>query len=79
MYQECACLPSDDVGLFYPPTLITDVQTTSTVVQEEIFGPVLAVMSFRTAKEGIKLANNTRYGLASSVWTENLSLALEVC
>ena len=47
-------------------------------MQEEIFGPVLAVMKFRTAKEAIALANNTRFGLGSSVWTENISLALEV-
>ena len=76
VYQAFACIP--DKGLFYPPTLITKVNTTSTVVQEEIFGPVLVAYSFRTPKEAIALANNTRYGLASSVWTENLSLALEV-
>jgi aldehyde dehydrogenase (NAD+) len=66
-----------DGPLFYPPTLITNVQTTSTVVQEEIFGPVIAAMSFRTAKEAIALANNTRYGLAASVWTESMPLAME--
>jgi len=75
VYQECACMP--DGPLFYPPTLITNVQTTSTVVQEEIFGPVIAAMSFRTAKEAIALANNTRYGLAASVWTESMPLAME--
>lgn len=76
VYQACACMPA--VGCYYPPTLITNVQTTSTVVQEEIFGPVLVAMSFRTPKESIALANQSRYGLAASVWTENLSLALEV-
>jgi len=76
VYQACACIPNK--GCFYPPTLITNVDSTSTVVQEEIFGPVLVVMTFRTPKEAITLANNTRYGLGSSVWTENLSLALEV-
>eukprot|EP00037_Helgoeca_nana_P015389 m.143660 g.143660 ORF g.143660 m.143660 type:complete len:830 (+) comp22996_c0_seq1:122-2611(+) len=75
VYQECATIP--DSGLYYPPTLITNVQTTSTVVQEEIFGPVIAAMPFRTAKEAIALANQSRYGLAASVWTENMSLALE--
>jgi aldehyde dehydrogenase (NAD+) len=75
VYQACACMPS--TGCFYPPTLITNVQTVSTVVQEEIFGPVLVVLSFRTPKEAIKLANQSRYGLAASVWTENMSLALE--
>ncbi len=45
---------------------------------EEIFGPVLVAYTFRTPKEAIALANNTRYGLASSVWTESVTLALEV-
>lgn len=44
----------------------------------QIFGPVLVALPFRTAKEAVALANNTRYGLAGSVWTENVSLALEV-
>ncbi|KAK6170273.1 hypothetical protein SNE40_018701 [Patella caerulea] len=65
-------------GCFYPPTLITGVQTVSRVVVEEIFGPVLVVLPFRTAKEAISLANNTQYGLGGSVWTENISLAMEV-
>jgi len=76
VYQACACMPA--TGCYYPPTLITNCNTTSTVVQEEIFGPVLAVMSFRTPKESIALANSSRYGLAASVWTENISLAMEV-
>ncbi|MCC7101984.1 MAG: aldehyde dehydrogenase family protein [Fimbriimonadaceae bacterium] len=62
-------------GWYYPPTLLTDVEPASTVVQEEIFGPVLVAMTFRTPDEAIALANNTVYGLASSVWTENLNLA----
>ncbi|XP_053307658.1 aldehyde dehydrogenase family 16 member A1 [Spea bombifrons] len=73
-----ASCPVPKKGLFYPPTLITGVDTTSRCVREEIFGPVLVAMSFRTAKEAIALANNTPYGLAASVWTENLPLALEV-
>ena len=44
----------------------------------KVFGPVLAVMTFRTAKEAISLANNTRYGLGASVWSENIGLAMEV-
>ena len=44
----------------------------------KVFGPVLVVLTFRTAKEAIALANNTVYGLASSVWTENIGLAMEV-
>lgn len=76
VFQASSFLPRH--GLFYPPTLITGVDSTSRCVQEEIFGPVLVAMTFRTAKEAIALANNTPYGLAASVWTENLPLALEV-
>ncbi len=65
-------------GCFYPPTLITDVQPSSTLAQEEIFGPVLVAMTFRTPSEAVALANNSRYGLAASVWTENINLALDV-
>jgi len=65
-------------GCFYPPTLLTDVQPSSTLAQEEIFGPVLVSMSFRTPAEAVQLANNSRYGLASSVWTENINLALDI-
>eukprot|EP00936_MAST-01D_sp_MAST-1D-sp1_P002850 g2850.t1 len=66
-----------DTGLFYPPTLVTNVQSTSTLVQEEIFGPVLVVQTFRTPSEAIALANNSKFGLGASVWSENLGLALE--
>ncbi|ESO93323.1 hypothetical protein LOTGIDRAFT_216152 [Lottia gigantea] len=76
VYQASISIPCR--GCFYPPTLITGVQTVSRVVVEEIFGPVLVVLPFRTAKEAISLANNTVYGLAGSVWTENISLAMEV-
>jgi aldehyde dehydrogenase (NAD+) len=65
-------------GSFYPPTLITDVQPSATLAQEEIFGPVLVAMTFRTPSEAVELANNSRYGLAASVWTENINLALDV-
>jgi aldehyde dehydrogenase (NAD+) len=65
-------------GSFYPPTLITNVQPSATLAQEEIFGPVLVAMSFRTPDESVALANNSRYGLAASVWTENINLALDV-
>ena len=65
-------------GCFYPPTLITDVEPASLLAREEIFGPVLVTMTFRTPDEAIALANNTRYGLAASVWTENVNRALEV-
>ena len=64
-------------GCFYPPTLITGVSTASRVVMEEIFGPVLVALPFRTAKEAIAIANNTMYGLGASVHSEQLPLALE--
>jgi aldehyde dehydrogenase (NAD+) len=72
---EC---PMPEGGCFYPPTLLTDVQPSATLAQEEIFGPVLVSMTFRTPAESVELANNSRYGLAASVWTENVNLALDV-
>jgi aldehyde dehydrogenase (NAD+) len=65
-------------GCYYPPTLLTDVQPSATLAQEEIFGPVLISMTFRTPAEAVALANNSRYGLAASLWTENINLALDV-
>ena len=65
-------------GCFYPPTLFTNVSPSSSIAQEEIFGPVLVAMSFRTHKEAVALANNTRYGLACSLWTEDINLALDM-
>ena len=65
-------------GCFYPPTLITGLSPASTLMQEEIFGPVLAATTFRTPSEAIEIANNTRYGLAASVWSENINLALDM-
>ncbi|THK39102.1 aldehyde dehydrogenase family protein [Ensifer sp. MPMI2T] len=65
-------------GSFYPPTLLTHVQPTSIVATEEIFGPVAVSMTFRTPEEAIQLANHTRYGLAASVWSETIGLALHV-
>ncbi len=65
-------------GCFYPPSLFTNVAPAATVAQEEIFGPVVVLMSFRTPAEAVELANNTPYGLAASVWTENINLALDI-
>jgi aldehyde dehydrogenase (NAD+) len=65
-------------GCFYPPTLVTGVEPASVLAREEIFGPVLVATTFRTPDEAVALANNTRYGLAASVWTENVNRALEV-
>ncbi|MFQ6016655.1 MAG: aldehyde dehydrogenase family protein [Kiloniellaceae bacterium] len=65
-------------GCFYPPTLFTDVSPAATISQVEIFGPVLVSMPFRTPAEAVALANNTRYGLAASVWSESVNLSLDV-
>ena len=65
-------------GLFYPPTLFTKVTPASMVAQVEIFGPVLTSLTFRTPSEAVAIANNTPYGLAASVWSENINLALDV-
>ena len=65
-------------GFYYPPTLLSNVHPTSIVAQQEIFGPVLAAMTFRTPKEAVELANNTVYGLASCVWSESINVALHV-
>jgi len=76
MWQPSWACPAD--GYFYPPTLFTDVSPSSTIAQVEIFGPVLVSMTFRTPEESVALANNTPYGLAASVWTENINLALDI-
>jgi aldehyde dehydrogenase (NAD+) len=65
-------------GYFYPPTLFTNVSPSSVIAQEEIFGPVLVALTFRSHSEAVKLANNTRYGLAASIWTEDINLALDI-
>jgi aldehyde dehydrogenase (NAD+) len=65
-------------GWFYPPTLCTNVAPAGTLAQVEIFGPVVVLMTFRTPAEAVELANDTRYGLAASVWTESVNLALDV-
>ncbi|KMW57913.1 Aldehyde dehydrogenase [Candidatus Rhodobacter oscarellae] len=65
-------------GCYYPPTLITGLAPADKLMQEEIFGPVLVGCTFRTPAEAVQLANNTRYGLAASVWSENINLALDV-
>ncbi|MGQ0601699.1 MAG: aldehyde dehydrogenase family protein, partial [Anaerolineales bacterium] len=76
MWQPSWSCPTD--GYFYPPTLFTNVAPASTIAQIEIFGPVLAAMTFRTPEEAVKLANNTRFGLAASIWSEDINLALDI-
>ena len=65
-------------GFFYPPTLCTRVAPASEIAQVEIFGPVVVMMTFRTPEESVRLANDTRYGLAASIWSENINLALDI-
>ena len=65
-------------GLFYPPSLFTNVTPASYIAQIEIFGPVLISLTFRTPSEAVAIANNTPYGLAASIWSENINLALDV-
>jgi aldehyde dehydrogenase (NAD+) len=76
MWQPSWACPTD--GYFFPPTLFTGVSPSATIAQVEIFGPVLVSMTFRTPSEAVALANNTPYGLAASVWTENINLALDI-
>ncbi len=75
MYQT-GDLPQS--GCFYPPTLISGLDPADPLMQDEIFGPVLVSTTFRTPAEAVALANNTRYGLAATVWTENINLALDM-
>ncbi|RWO83235.1 MAG: aldehyde dehydrogenase family protein [Mesorhizobium sp.] len=75
-WQPDVALPSS--GYYHLPTLATGVSPANVLAQEEVFGPVLATMTFRNTEEAVELANNTRYGLAASVWSENVNLALHV-
>jgi aldehyde dehydrogenase (NAD+) len=76
LWQPSWACPTE--GCFFPPTLFTNVSPAAAIAQEEIFGPVLVSMTFRTPAEAVELANNTRYGLAASVWSENINLALDI-
>ncbi|HEY3992630.1 MAG TPA: aldehyde dehydrogenase family protein [Ktedonobacteraceae bacterium] len=76
LWQPSWACPTE--GYFFPPTLFTNVSPATTIAQVEIFGPVLVAMTFRTPAEAVELANNTRYGLAASVWSENINLALDI-
>ena len=76
IWQPTCAIPG--TGAWFAPTLITGASTSAAVAQAEIFGPVLVAMSFRTPAEAVQLANNTVYGLAACVWSESISLALDV-
>ncbi|MCS7300542.1 MAG: aldehyde dehydrogenase family protein [Fimbriimonadales bacterium] len=75
LYQSDCALPSK--GYWYRPTILTRVSMAHTVAREEIFGPVLSVLTFRTPDEAAQIANNTRYGLSAGVWTNKGSKYLE--
>ncbi|THD74002.1 aldehyde dehydrogenase family protein [Thalassobius vesicularis] len=75
-FRVNAQLPAE--GCYYPPTLITGLDPAHRLMQDEIFGPVLVSTTFRTPAEAVQIANNTRYGLAATVWTENVNLALDI-
>ena len=75
-WQPQISVPSQ--GFYFRPTLLSNVHPSSVVAQQEIFGPVLAAMTFRTPREAVELANNTVYGLAASVWSESINVAMHV-
>jgi aldehyde dehydrogenase (NAD+) len=68
--------PLPERGLFFPPTVFSGVEQTMRVAREEIFGPVLSVLTFRTPEEAVAKANNTPYGLSAGIWTDKGSKAL---
>ncbi|MCC0062491.1 MAG: aldehyde dehydrogenase family protein [Defluviimonas sp.] len=76
LHQAEAQLPAS--GCFFAPGYFTNVAPANVVSEVEIFGPVATLTTFRTPDEAVALANNTRYGLAASIWSENISLALDV-
>ncbi|MFC7237002.1 aldehyde dehydrogenase [Saliphagus sp. GCM10025317] len=72
--------PRDDLpgGLFYPPTVLTDVSNDMRIAQEEVFGPVLSVIPFEDESELVEMANDSEYGLAAGVWTNDLRRAMRM-
>ena len=76
MYQSSCKLP--EKGYYCRPTIFTDVSQSNRIVQEEIFGPVLTIQTFRTPDEAIEKANNTQFGLAGGVWTDKGSKIFNV-
>ncbi|SOJ54239.1 3-succinoylsemialdehyde-pyridine dehydrogenase [Mycobacterium simulans] len=67
-----------DVGFYYEPTILTDVDPDSTVAQEEVFGPVLSVLRYRDDDDAVAIANNSRYGLSGAVWGADVDRAVGV-
>jgi aldehyde dehydrogenase (NAD+) len=76
MFQSACTLPAR--GYWFAPTFFTGVSQSSRIAQEEIFGPVLSVLTFRTPEEALEKANNTPYGLSAGIWTEKGSRILKM-
>lgn len=76
LYQPPCQLPKD--GYYYAPSIFTHVSLSHRIAREEIFGPVLSVLTFRTPEEAVEKANNTPYGLSAGVWTDKGSLAMKM-
>lgn len=76
LYQHACSLPKK--GFYFPPTLFSGVTLSQRIAREEIFGPVLSILTFRTPEEAIEKANNTAYGLSAGVWTDKGSLILKM-
>jgi aldehyde dehydrogenase (NAD+) len=76
IFQSSCALPSR--GFWFAPTFFTGVSQSNRIAQEEIFGPVLSILTFRTPEEAIEKANNTPYGLSAGVWTEKGSRILKM-
>lgn len=76
MYQPEVSLPKK--GWYFPPTIFSNVSMSHQIAREEIFGPILSVLTFRTAEEALEKANNTRFGLSAGVWTEKGSRILKM-
>jgi acyl-CoA reductase-like NAD-dependent aldehyde dehydrogenase len=67
-----------DVGFYFDPTILTDVDPDSTIAQEEVFGPVLSVLRYRDDDDAVAIANNSRYGLSGAVWGGDVDRAVGV-
>lgn len=73
---EPAAVPGYPNGLFYKPTIFVDVENSMRIAQEEVFGPVLSVIRFKDEEDAVRIANETRFGLAAGIWTQSMRRAL---